>query len=56
MKLKRRFLKDRKGTDVYFAKREIARQKIRTVCASGDLPTSFGIHQRISPVALCLSN
>ncbi|CAB4005561.1 DNA-dependent kinase catalytic subunit-like [Paramuricea clavata] len=30
MKLKRRFLKDRKGADVYFAKREVARQKVRT--------------------------
>ena len=31
LKLKRRFLKDKKGIDVYFAKREIARQKLRTV-------------------------
>ncbi|XP_028413162.1 DNA-dependent protein kinase catalytic subunit-like [Dendronephthya gigantea] len=29
-KLKRRFVKDRKETDVYFAKKEIARQKLRT--------------------------
>ena len=41
MKLKRRFLKDRSGDDVYYAKREITRMKLRQVSRRINIELTF---------------